>query len=317
MAIDYLRVSVTDRCNLRCVFCRPAGDCDFTRCDQLLRIDEIHRIVRLFARLGITRVRITGGEPLLRDDMTALIAKLAHVPGIRDLSLTTNAVLLERRADQMKAAGLARVNVNLPSMEAHNYKEITGFDCFNKVMRGIHKAIDAGLAPLKLNAVILRGLNDDQVTALAAMSIELPVIVRFVEYFATTAGNIPASDYVPNSAIRATIEKQFGPLTQTVVGYGGGPASYFKMPRSAGSVGFIDSRSSVFCRTCNRLRLTSDGKIKPCLYAAPACNVRELIRSGMSDEELGSVFRKVLAEKHRYTKLNSYNEEFCMRKVGG
>jgi len=213
--------------------------------------------------------------------------------------------------------GLGRVNVNLPSMERQNYRKVTGFDCFDKVIRGIHRAIEVGLAPVKLNAVILRGLSDDQVTALAAMSVQLPVAVRFVEYFATIEGTMPASAYVPNSAVRTMIEKRFGRLTQTVVGYGGGPASYLKIGDSAGSVGFIDSRSSMFCRTCNRLRLTSDGKVKPCLYAAPACDIKQLIRNGASDKEIGGILRRVLVEKHLFTKLSCFGEEFCMRKVGG
>jgi cyclic pyranopterin phosphate synthase len=317
MGVDYVRISVTDRCNLRCVFCRPAGDCDFVRPNEILQIEEIHRTARLLAECGITKFRITGGEPLLRDDLAALIEKLKQVEAIKDLSLTTNGTLLEERVEEMKAAGLGRVNVNLPSMERQNYRKVTGFDCFDKVIGGIHRAIEAGLAPVKLNAVVLRGLNDDQVTALAAMSVQLPVVVRFVEYFATTPGTLPASDYVPNRTVRAMIEKRFGRLTQTVVGYGGGPASYLKIRDSAGSVGFIDSRSSVFCRTCNRLRLTSDGKVKPCLYAAPACDVKRLIRNGASDKEIGSTLRRVLAEKHLFTKLSCFNGGFCMRKVGG
>ncbi len=317
MGADYVRISVTDRCNLGCVFCRPAGDCDFVRPSEILQIEEIYRVVRLLAECGIRKVRITGGEPLLRDDLTALIKRLSQVEGIEDLSLTTNGTLLEERAEEMKAAGLGRVNVNLPSLERQNYRKVTGFDCFDKVIRGIHRAMEAGLAPVKLNAVILSGLNDDQVTALAAMSVQVPVAVRFVEYFATIEGTMPASAYVPNSVVRSMIERRFGRLTQTVVGYGGGPASYLKIGDSAGSVGFIDSRSSVFCRTCNRLRLTGDGKVKPCLYAAPACDIKQLIRNGASDKEIGSILRRVLAEKHLFTKLSCFGEEFCMRKVGG
>jgi len=315
--VEYLRVSVTDRCNLRCVFCRPAGDCDFLQRQEILRFDEIHRIVRLLAEYGVRRVRLTGGEPLMRRNIASLVRRLAATQGVEDLAITTNGVLLERMAAELKAAGLNRVNVGLSSAQRQNYRDVTGFDFLPQVIRGVNKAIEAGLMPVKVNAVLLKGLNDDQIIALAGMSIEMPAVVRFIEYCPTTGHTRPATDYIPNSVVRRIIERRFGTLSDTVIGYGGGPASYLRIAGSAGAIGFINCRSSCFCHTCNRLRLTSDGRIKPCLYSAVSYDMRGLLRGHADDEQVRGVLGKILDEKHRYTKLNSFSEEFCMRKIGG
>lgn len=317
MGVNYLRISVTDRCNLRCVYCRPSDDWDFAEHAEVLRFEEIHRIVRLLTECGITRVRLTGGEPLMRPNLTSLVAKLAETEGIEDLALTTNGVLLGPMADELKAAGLHRVNIGLSSTQAQNYREVTGFDFLDQVTGGICKAIEAGLAPVKVNAVVLKGLNDCQITALARMSVRLPVIVRFVEYYPTTQHTRPAAEYVPNSVVRHIIEREFGPLSDTIIGYGGGPASYFKISGSAGAIGFINCRTAVFCRSCNRLRLTSDGRIRPCLYSAFDYDVKQMLRSGAADGQVRTLLRRIVRQKHHFTRQNSFTKEFCMRKVGG
>ena len=317
MSVDYLRISVTDRCNLRCIYCNPLGDCDFIEHKEVLRFEEIHRIVSLFVECGIRKVRLTGGEPLVRKNIVYLVRKLAAIAGIEEMTLTTNGVLLEPVAAELKAAGLHRVNISVDSAEREGYRQITGFDLLPGVTRGIYKAIEVGLTPVKINSVVMRDVNVSQIAALAKMSVYLPVTVRFIEYCPTSKYTKPAGGYVPNSEVRRIIERRFGPLSNAVVGASDGPAWYFKIRNSVGAIGFISGRSSIFCRSCNRLRLTSDGKLRPCLYSAHRYDLKKLIRSGATDGQILALLEKIIAEKHRYTKLSSFAEEFSMRKVGG
>jgi cyclic pyranopterin phosphate synthase len=302
---------------LRCVYCRPVHDCALIKYKEILSFDEIQRIVRLFADCGVDRVRLTGGEPLLRKNITILVAKLAATKGIRELTLTTNGVLLQQMANDLKAAGLDRVNVSIDSLEANNYRQITGYDFLSRVVGSIKKAIEVGLQPVKINAVILRGINHSQIVALARMSIDLPVTVRFIEYCPTSKDTQPAGDYMPYSEIRSIIEGAFGSLSSASIRHGNGPAVYFKIRNSTGSIGFITGRSTIFCETCNRIRLSCDGKIKPCLYSAQNYDIRQLIREGASDEHITNLMQEIIAQKHAFTKLNSSAKDFSMRKVGG
>ncbi|MFQ6034420.1 MAG: GTP 3',8-cyclase MoaA [Sedimentisphaerales bacterium] len=314
--VDYLRISVTDRCNLRCIYCNPLGRCDFIEHKEILRFEEIYRIVRLFVECGIRKVRLTGGEPLVRRNIVQLVQTLAAIP-LDDLALTTNGVLLERMAEELKAAGLKRVNISVDSAERESYRQITGFDLLPKVTKGIYKAIKVGLMPVKTNSVIIRDINVCQILSLAQMSIYLPVMVRFIEYCPACKHTKPAKYYVPNSEVREIIERKFGPLSNLLAGGTNGPALYFKIRNSAGAIGFINGRSSVFCHSCNRLRLTSDGKLKPCLYSAHHYDLKKLIRSDATDGQILALLKKIIAEKSRFTKLNSFRDEFSMRKVGG
>lgn len=317
MGVNCLRISVTDRCNLRCVYCRPVGDCDFAQQQDVLTSHEIRRIVGLFADCGVDRVRLTGGEPLLRKDITSLVAGLARIEKVRELTLTTNGVLLEQMAADLKAAGLNRINVSIDSLEASSYRRITGYDFSAEVVRGVRKAIEVGLDPVKINAVILKGINHSQIVALAGMSVDLPVTVRFIEYCPTRNDTQAADDYMPYDEIRRIIEDAFGPLSGAVVKRGNGPASYFRIENSLGALGFICGRSSVFCGSCNRLRLTSDGRIKPCLYSPQEYDIRKLIRGSAPDEQVRQVLKSIISAKHTFTRLTSPAEAFSMRKVGG
>jgi cyclic pyranopterin phosphate synthase len=299
------------------VYCRPSHDCDFIQQEEILKSDEIHRIVRLFTDCGVDRVRLTGGEPLIRKDITSLVAGLAATKGVKELTLTTNGVLLQQMADELKAAGLDRINISIDSLEASSYKRITGYDFLSKVVSGIKKTIEVGLQPVKINAVILRGINHSQVAALAGMSINLPVTVRFIEYCPTNNDTQSADDYMPYDEIQRIIENAFGPLSNATMECSNGPALYFKIKNSNGAIGFIAGRSTVFCKSCNRLRLTCDGKIKPCLYSPREYNIRQLIRGGMPDEQVRNVLKKIITRKHAFTRLNSPAERFSMRKIGG
>ncbi len=317
MNVDYLRVSVTDRCNLRCVYCHPLGGCNLIDRKEILKLEEIHRIVELFSYCGIRKVRLTGGEPLIRRNIVYLIEKLSGIEGIEELSLTTNGVLLESLAQELKDAGLQRVNISMDSTDRKSYKEITGFDLLPRVTRGIHKALEVGLKPVKINSVIIKGINISQILSLAEMSIHLPVAVRFIEYCPTSRYTKPASDYMPNHELRKVIEREFGPISFVFTGATNGPASYFKIRNAVGMIGFINGRSSMFCHDCNRLRLTSDGKIKPCLYSSQYHDIKKMIRDNADDEHILRLLEKILYEKNKYTKLISSASEFDMQKVGG
>jgi len=317
MAVDYLRVSVTDRCNLRCIYCNPLGDHGLTDREGILDFDEIQRVVRLCADCGIRKVRLTGGEPLMCRNIADLVQRLAGIAGIEDLSLTTNGVFLDRMAADLKVAGLKRVNISLDAVDRQCYRQMTGFDLLPQVLAGMHKAIEVGLTPARLNCVVMREANLSQVTALAEMTLRLPVSVRFIEYCPTTRITGPASDYVPNAEVRRIVESRFGSLFCTAVPDAGGPAVYFQVEGAVGSIGFISGRSSVFCQDCSRLRLTSDGRIRPCLHADQCYDVRDLLRGGASDEAIRDLIRRAIGDKSRYTRMTSTAEDFLMQSIGG
>jgi cyclic pyranopterin phosphate synthase len=319
MSIDYLRISVTDRCNLRCIYCNPLGDCGFFDHKEILRFEEIERIARLFTECGISKIRLTGGEPLVRKGIVRLVDKLASIPAIESLALTTNGVLLENLAESLKSAGLQRINISIDSVDRDSYQLITGFDLLAKVTKGIHKAIEAGLRPVKINSVIIKDFNDnsEQILALAEMSIRLPLTVRFIEYCPTGKCANSVSDYVPNKDVRGIIEHKYGPLFNFVEEHNYGPALAFKIKGSVGAIGFISGRSSTFCSSCSRLRLTSDGKVMSCLYSAHTYNLKKLIRSDVSDTVILNLLQKIISEKGGYTKMNSLKDSFSMCEVGG
>jgi cyclic pyranopterin phosphate synthase len=242
---------------------------------------------------------------------------LATISGIEELSLTTNGVLLEPMAAELKDAGLNRVNISLNSADGDCYRQITGFDFLSNVIAGMYKAIEVGLTPVKINSVIIKDINVFQIPKLVKMSVHLPVLVRFIEYCPTGKYTKSSSYYVPNRKVREIIERGFGPLSSIVVGNGNGPALYFKVKGSTGAIGFISGMSSIFCQWCNRLRLTSDGKVKPCLYSTRCYDLKKLVRSGAPDQAVLGLIGRILREKKSYTRLNSSVNNFSMQKIGG
>lgn len=317
MRTDYLRISVTDRCNLKCVYCHPLCGCDFLKRQEILRFEEIECIAGLLARCGIRKIRLTGGEPLIRKNLTYLIEKLARIKEIEELTLTTNGVILESLASELKEAGLQRVNISVDSAERQTYTEITGFDFLPKVIKGIYKALEVGLKPVKINSVIIKGLNLSQILPLVQMSIKIPVAVRFIEYCPTSKYTIPASKYVPTREVYETIERAFGALEPVGSAGSTGPASYFRIRNSPGTIGFISGRSSSFCRSCNRLRLTSDGMIKPCLYSPQSYDIKKVIRANISDRDILKLLKRILYDKNNHSRLTSPVKDFHMQKIGG
>ncbi len=317
MSVDYLRISVTDRCNLRCIYCNPLGRARLVEGGGVLSSDEIARVVELSTQCGIRRVRLTGGEPLLREDIVELVRRLAAIPGVEDLSMTTNGVLLASMAGELKKTGLKRVNISLDAIDRDCYQRIVGADALPQVLDGMHKAIEVGLSPVRVNCVLMRDVNVSQIEPLAEMTLRLPVAVRFIEYCPTTHLTGPASCYVPTREVRGVIESRFGPLSDLVLPDSGGPALYSRIEDAVGAIGFISGRSSVFCHRCTRLRLSSDGRIKCCLYGGCFYDVGSLLRAGADDDAILSLLHKALREKSRHTKLNAAAGEFLMQQIGG
>lgn len=295
--ITYLRISLTDRCNLRCVYCMPAHGMKFAPREELLTDEELLRIVRAAAQVGFSRLRLTGGEPTVRPNLVELVRAMAQIPGVEDISMTTNGLLLERLAHDLAAAGLKRINVSLDTLDPQRYRIITRGGRIEKVWAGIAAAEDAGLSPIKLNAVVVRGFNDDEVPALAGLTLERPWQVRFIEVMPLEGvAEVHDTGLVTSAETRARIEAVYGPLEQLDAPLSD-PARVYRIPGAKGTIGFISPVSEPFCAFCNRIRLTADGKLRLCLLRADEVDIRELVRSGASDEALMERIRAAVWRK--------------------
>jgi cyclic pyranopterin phosphate synthase len=283
--IDYIRISVTDRCNLRCVYCMPAKGVEFIDAAELMTFEEILLFVEAASELGIKKIRITGGEPLMRKRLPWLIGCIRQIPGIEDLSITTNGVYLEKYARSLADAGLDRVNVSLDTMRPERYKKITGGGRIDDVLRGIRAAEDAGLLPVKLNMVPLKGVNDDEIEDFARLSITTGYQVRFIELMPTLMNRADNIDRLVSAGeIKRCIEK-FAPIYPVKLRHSG-PARYYRFEGHEGVFGVISAVTCRFCRECNRMRLTAAGAIKPCLYSDTQVDVKTTMRFGATKEEI-------------------------------
>lgn len=294
-SIEYLRLSVTDRCDLRCTYCMPKGFKGFEEPKHWLTFDEIERLVAAFARLGTSRVRLTGGEPLLRRNLPQLAARLAATPGIRDLSLSTNATRLVRHAEELKAAGVSRINVSLDSLDRACVEKITGRDTLGQVMDGLAAGKAAGFAPIKINMVAMQGINDNEIDDMVAFCIEQGFILRLIE--AMPMGESGRNTrYLDLREVQARLQKKFD-LQPQAVELGGGPARYLCTRDGQSSIGFITAMSQHFCATCNRVRLSVDGTLYLCLGQEEKFEFRPLLRGGASDAELEAAIRQAIELK--------------------
>ncbi len=284
--IHYLRISLTDHCNLRCVYCMPE-DMTFRPNSEMLQDDEILLLVRLFASLGFDKIRLTGGEPTVRAHIVDLVRDIAAVPGIRSLSMTTNGVLLEKLAQPLKDAGLQRVNISLDTLDTVRFKKITRWGSFDQVWAGIQAAETAGLTPMKLNAVIVRGFNDQDIASMAALTLNYPWQVRFIEMMPFGGATALQRQQVVTAAeMQQHIEAELGQLTPGNNGKLDGEARIFKLPNAKGELGFISSVTAPFCSGCTRVRLTSDGKLRLCLLRDKEVDLLTPLRAGATLEEL-------------------------------
>jgi cyclic pyranopterin phosphate synthase len=293
--INYLRISVTDRCNLRCVYCMPEEGVSLMSHNDILTYEEIHTVVKAAAELGIDKVRLTGGEPLVRLGLPELVRMLAGIKTIDDISLTTNGILLAGQAAALKGAGLRRVNISLDTLKADRFRQITRCGKLDDALEGIEVAKSVGLNPVKINVVVMAGVNDDELPDFARKTISDGWHVRFIELMPLN-DEPAAARLVPVSEMRRRIEL-LGRLEPSQVSAGNGPAKYFRLPGAAGTIGFITPVTEHFCYHCNRLRLTADGKLRPCLLSEQEIDLREPLRRGASAAELKSLIAEAIAQK--------------------
>lgn len=297
--IEYLRISVTDKCNLRCVYCMPVEGLPWLRRAELLTYEEIEEIVEVLAGMGLRRIRITGGEPLIRRDLPVLVERMSRVPGIEDIALSTNAVLLTRMADELRDAGISRINVSLDSLRPDRIDAIARRPGSHKL---IHEGLDAaervGFDPIKINAVIMRGRNDDEIEDFARATMEHPWHVRFIEVMPVGENlDVSAREYMPAREMLARLQA-IGSLEPVAGPAGNGPATYFTFAGAAGTVGVITPMSHNYCDRCNRMRLTADGKLRPCLFGDLETNLRDPLRAGESLVPLIEHTLRVKPERH-------------------
>lgn len=297
--IEYLRISVTDKCNLRCVYCMPLEGLDWLKRDELLSYEEIASIVRTMAPLGLRRVRFTGGEPLVRRDIAELVAMVRAVPEIEDISLSTNAVLLADQAEALKAAGLDRVNVSLDSLRPDRVDAISRRPgSYAKIMDGLRAAEEFGFTPLKINVVLIGGSNDDEIADFAAITRERPWHIRFIEVMPTGSNLDLSRDNFISCAEALRRIRTLGELEAVDGPTGNGPATYYRFPGAAGSIGVITPMSHNFCDRCNRMRLTADGQLRPCLFGDLQTDLRTPLRAGHPLEPHIRETLRVKPERH-------------------
>jgi len=313
--INYLRISITDRCNLRCRYCMPEEGIPLIPHEEILTYEEILRIVRVFAMEGISKVRLTGGEPLVRKGIVDFVFHLSQIEGIRDLSLTTNGILLKDFARDLKKAGLKRINISLDSLRKERFCQITRKDDYERVWAGIEEALTVGLSPVKINMVAIQGLNDDEIESFAVLTLHLPIIIRYIEYMPSGNGEKwKESELLTISRIKAHLEN-VGKLIPIPSDQWDGPAKRFRIEGALGEIGLIGAVTSHFCHDCNRIRLTSDGKIRTCLFSDEEIDVKELLRHGGSDQDLKERLLAALAKKPERHSINTHQFKKCQRNM--
>jgi len=303
---DNLRISVTDRCNIRCFYCMPEHPVEFVPRREILSFEEIERFVRIAAKLGIRKLRVTGGEPLLRKDLDRLIRVLTGIEGIEDIALTTNGLLLTRQAAALYDAGLRRINIHLDTLDAGRFRQITRHDGLEQVLEGINECRRLGYDPIKINAVAVKGLVEEDIVPLARFGREHGVEVRYIEFMPLDAQGI----WQPDKVLRAdeildTLSAGIGPLDPVQAPGSHAPASEYRFRDGLGRIGVIASVSHPFCKECNRIRLTADGNLRYCLFATEETDLKELLRGGASEEEITGVIRATVEAKWAGHEINS------------
>ena len=303
---DNLRISVTDRCNIRCFYCMPETGVQFMPREEILSFEEIERFVRIAARLGITKLRITGGEPLVRKDLPVLVRLLAAIPGIHDMALTTNGVLLAEMAEPLYKAGLRRINVHVDTLDRQRFRQITRRDDLDQVLAGIDACLRVGFSPVKLNAVAVKNLTEPDIVPIARFGREKGIEPRFIEFMPLDAQHLwDRTKVLTADDIIGTLSREISPLIEIPDRDPRAPATEYRYADGSGSVGFIASVTRPFCLNCNRLRLTSDGKLRYCLFAIEEADVKTLLRSGAGENEISNLIRSNLRQKWIGHEINS------------
>src|SRR6266536_2350655 len=319
--IKSLRVSVADKCNFRCRYCMPAEGLEWLERDELLSFEEIERLVRVLARMGVNEVRLTGGEPLVRRDLPTLVGMLAATPGVRDLSLTTNGVLLDRLAGPLVEAGLGRLNVSLDSLSHVRFAEITRRDALDRVLAGLAEAErHPQLAPIKINCVAIKGFTELEVPALAELARRKPYVVRFIEFMPLDADESwRQEDVITGAEIKAIVEAEIGPLVE-LPAKPSSTARRFRFADGIGELGFINPVSEPFCSSCDRIRLTADGQLRTCLFSRREWDLKTPLRDGSTDQEVAALIRFAVRHKELKHKINDpgfVRASRSMSQIGG
>lgn len=318
--INNLRISVTDRCNFRCLYCMPEEGMIWMKKEDLLTFEEITRIARIFAELGVTKIRLTGGEPLMRKELHLLVSQLHSIRGIKDIALTTNGFFLAEQADELIRAGLGRLNVSMDSLDPQKFSMMVRRDYLRNVREGLDAVEHSGIRPIKINVVLIRGINDGEIEDFARLARTKPYVIRFIEFMPLGAddGWSPGK-VVPTSEIIARIIAM-GTKLVPVEYHGMQPADRYKFEDGLGEIGFISSVSEPFCGSCNRVRITSDGKLRTCLFSLHETDVRSWMRGGMADDEIrnrlvDAVWKK--EEGHLINRPGFVRPERTMSRIGG
>lgn len=295
--ISYLRLSLTCRCNYRCFYCRPSAGFSNVPREDILKYEEFYRLVRIAVKLGIKKVRLTGGEPLMRNGLMAFIPRLTSIPGLEDVSLTTNGAFLKKHLHEIYGAGIHRLNISMDTLRRDRYLKITGADCYDAVWEAIHLAEEMEFKPIKINMVAIQGVNDDELVEMAMLSTRKPYHIRFIEYMPIGVDCHEAdTKIIPITRIKAQLEK-VGKLIPIEKSSNDGPAVRYRFEGAPGEIGFIGSMTNHFCGTCNRLRLTADGMLRPCLLSNAQTDVKGPMRNGATDDELEAIFMHAVAGK--------------------
>ena len=317
--LNYLRVSITDRCNLQCMYCVPQELIERLSHEDILTYEEILRIVTVGIHLGITKVRVTGGEPLVRKGVYEFLTELTRIPGLSDVSLTTNGVFLKDNIEKIRSAGISRINISLDTLSREKYQKITGRDTFDRVWQGIEMAQSLGFDPIKLNIVALNGINDDELEEMARLSFHYPFHIRFIEYMPIGQSDMGNGPLLLVPEIKKRI-RALGNLIPVRNSKNDGPAKRYQFEGAEGEIGFIPALSQHFCDKCNRLRLTASGQLRPCLLSDHQEDVKGPLRSGCSDEQIAQIFLKAVHHKPSDHNLAGHNViRICgeMRAIGG
>ena len=325
--IIYLRISLTDRCNFRCIYCSPLGKkFHFIEHEEILRFEEILEIANAAVEMGITKIRLTGGEPLVRRGVLDFIRKLRQIEGLEDLSMTTNGYFLSEMAQSLKSAGLDRVNISLDSLHSEKFKSITGFDSLARVLKGMDAALQVGLTPVKVNVVLLKDINDNEVEDFIKLTIDKPFSVRFIELMPTNhqLKGTNEGHFISAQKIKEKIHEKFPDMRPASVENGCGPASYYQLKDAKGTFGFITAVSQHFCVRCNRIRLTAEGNLRPCLFSSKELELKKELRKIPKDEykmrkrSIKSFLKEaVKAKPLRHGLAENNSAEFDMSKIGG
>lgn len=315
--IDYLRLSVTDNCNLRCIYCMDDKDQDFLKSTDQLTDEEILRLVEVAAKLGIKKIRVTGGEPLIRPNIVELIDNINNISGIEEIFITTNAIFLADKVEALAKSGVKGVNISLDSLKEDRFKSLTRRGDLNKVLEAIDKCIDYGIK-VKINTVMVDEINNDEIVDFIKLTINNPIDVRFIELMPIGVGKVYKG--VSTSEIREIINNNFKDVVNSGKAKSSGPAEYIKINGALGKVGFISAMSNCFCEECNRVRITPDGFLKQCLHFDYGVNLRDLMRNGISEEELTKIIEENIynkPERHLFNKNKEHEEIRFMNQIGG